>query len=121
MASSLNDLSNGEKMIFVPEFQAFRYSKLLGERGRLFENSGSIPSCRDRFATGGKAEMQNVPNAKLIGASRRGVRPHRGGRARVILIRIRGVSAGTVFGVQCPPDGQRGSARLVPVQMSPRA
>lgn len=33
------------------------------------------PSCRDRFATGGKAETQN---AKLIGASRRGVRPHRG-------------------------------------------
>ena len=62
------------------------YSITLGysrDKALLFKNSGSIPKlplCRDRSATGGKAETQNVPNAKLIGASRRGVRPHRGGQ-----------------------------------------
>ncbi|KYN10524.1 hypothetical protein ALC57_17129, partial [Trachymyrmex cornetzi] len=87
---SLNDLSNGEKrFFFFSNFKLFdilNYSRLFSGRSSPIQNSGSIPKlplCRDRSATGGKAETQNVPNAKLIGASRRGVRPHRGGQVSV--------------------------------------
>lgn len=45
---------------------------------------------------------------------RRGVRPHRGRARRGNFDPDPGVSAGTVFGVQCPPDGQRGAVSAGP-------